>query len=186
MNAIQKQTCKQRGTSLIELMIAILVLGVGLLGSAALTAVSINSNTRSKNESVSTAVAKAVLSDISSIPISSSAIPTITDCAGKSSTVKIAGSSTGSGATLTSDGDIDFTQSFSSVPSGYAMKYTACNLVNGTQAVYDVRWNIATTPSKKEELVVVGAQFYGSNSSADPQLFAPAVDLRTVVGNQGN
>jgi prepilin-type N-terminal cleavage/methylation domain-containing protein len=180
---VMKKIRKQKGTSLIELMLAMLVLGVGLVGSAAMTAVSIKSNSRSKNDSMSTAVAKMVIGQISAVPIGGAAV-NITDCAGNTTAVTTTGTTSGAGASLTSSGIVDYTQSFSGVPTGYAMKYTACNTVNGTKAVYDVRWNITSIGSPaKEELVVVGARFLGTSSNA--QLFAPAVDLRTVVGNQG-
>jgi prepilin-type N-terminal cleavage/methylation domain-containing protein len=181
MNATGKIR-KQRGTSLIELMIAMLVLGVGLLASAAMTAVSIKSNSRSHYDSMSTAVAKMVIGSISSVPIGGAAV-SITDCANNTASISTTGSTSGAGASLTTSGKIDYTQGFSGVTTGYAMKYTACNTVNGTKAVYDVRWNITTAPSNKEELVVVGARFIGT--STDAQFFAPAVNLRTVVGNQG-
>lgn len=174
---------KQQGTSLIELMIAMLVLGVGLLASAAMTAVSMKSNFRSKSDSTSTAIAQAVIGQISSIPLGGGTTSvSITDCAGNTTTVNTTGATTGSGATLTTAGIIDYTQSFGGVPAGYAMKYTSCNLVNGQQAVYDVRWNI-TSIGSSEELVVVGARFLGTGT--DARMFAPAVNLRTVVGNQG-
>lgn len=183
MNAPKKRG-KQRGLSLIEMMIAMLVLGVGLLGSAALVIVAINSNFRSKNDSTSTAVADAVLSQISAIPIGTTTA-TVTDCANNSSSVNTTGSTSGSGATLTSAGVIDYTQTYSNVPAGYAMKYTACDATNGTNAVYDVRWNItATSTSKTEELVVVGARFLNTNTKVG-QIYAPAVSLRTIVGNTG-
>lgn len=184
MNASKKRN-KQRGLSLIELMIAMVVLGIGLLGSAALVLVSINSNFRSRNDSASTAAAEAVLSEVASIPIGSTT-GSVTDCAGNTSSINTTGSTSGTGATLTSGGLIDFTQAYTNVPSGYAMKYTTCDATNGTKAVYDLRWNIATTASSKEELVVVGARYINTNTSVkNAQVYASAVNLRTVVGNQG-
>lgn len=174
---------KQQGTSLIELMLAMLVLGVGLLGSAAMVGVSIKSDTRSHYDSMSTAVAKMVIGQISAVPIGGGPA-SITDCANNTFSITTTGTSTGAGANLTSSGIVDYSQSFSGVPAGYGMQYTACNLVNGINAVYDVRWNITSIgASSKEDLVVVGARFVGTSSNA--QLFAPAVNLRTVVGNQG-
>lgn len=177
---------RQRGTSLIELMIAMLVLGVGLLGSAAMTAVSIKTNMRSKNDSTSTAIAQAVLGEISSVPLGGGTTNvTMTDCAGNASVVNTTGTLAGVGATLTANGTIDYTQAIGGVPAGYRMQYTACNLVNGQRAVYDVRWNITTAPNSKEELVVVGARFIGTATNGNALAIAPAVNLRTVVGNQG-
>lgn len=176
---------RQGGTSLIELMIAMLVLGVGLLSSAAMTAVAINTNIRSKNDSSSTAVAQAVIAQISAIPLGTTT-PIIIDNCGSSTTINTTGSTAGAGATLTSNGTIDFTQSFGAVATGYAMKYTTCDAVNGIKATYDVRWNITwTSSSGKEELLVVGARSMGESTTGRGYFYGPAVNLRTVVGNQG-
>lgn len=176
---------RQQGTSLIELMIAMLVLGVGLLGSAAMTAVSINTNVRSKNDSSSTAVAQAVISQISAIPIGT-LTPTIIDNCGTSRSVNTTGSTAGLGATLTSNGTIDYTQTYSAVTTGYKMQYTTCNSVTGVKSTYDVRWNITWTSSTgREELLVVGARSMGALTTGRGYFYGPAVNLRTVVGNQG-
>ena len=123
-----------------------------------------------------------VVGQISAVPIGGGPV-NIKDCANNIHSITTTGTTAGAGANLTSSGIVDYSQSFSGVPAGYAMQFTACNLVNGTQAVYDVRWNITSIGASKEELVVVGARFVGTSSNA--QLFAPAVNLRTVVGNQG-
>jgi Tfp pilus assembly protein PilV len=181
-----KNTCRERGTTLIEMMIALLVLVVGLLGPIALVSIAVSSNARSKRDSTSAALAEMVIGQISTIPVGGAVTAvTITDCAGNSTTVDVSGTTSGSGANLTTSGNIDFTQSFSSVPSGYAVKYTVCGATSGTQFVYDVRWNVTLLPSGKEELVVVGAQPAGS-ASADAWLNALPVSLRTVVGNDGS
>ena len=64
MRTGHKRICNQKGTSLIELMIAMLVLTVGLIGSVALMAVSINSNSRSKTDSTSAAAAEMVIGNL--------------------------------------------------------------------------------------------------------------------------
>lgn len=175
-----------KGSSLIEMMIAIIVLTVGLIGSMAVASVSINGNTRDRRDSTSTAVAEMVAGQISAIPINGGVSSvTITDCAGNSSTVNTSGTTTGAGANLTSAGVVDYTQSFSSVTSGYAMRYTICGVSSGVRTTYDVRWNITTLASSKEEYVVVGAQFANA-SSRNGQVYTPAVNIRTVVGNDGN
>jgi Tfp pilus assembly protein PilV len=186
MRTACKSKGKQRGTSLIEMMIAILVLTVDLIGTIALASVALNSDTRSKRDSTSSAMAEMVAGQISAIPVGGSLNSvTVTDCAGNSLTVNTSGTTAGAGATLTTSGTVDFTQSFSSVTAGYSMKYTVCGVSNGLQTVYDVRWNVKTLPSGKAEYVVVGAQFSGSNSKV-AQLTALPVNVRTVVGNDGN
>lgn len=180
-----KLDSKQRGTSLIEILVAMVVLTVGLVGSIALVATAIGSNARSRTDSTSASIAHMFLGQISALPIGGPS-PTVTDCTGTTSTINTVGSSAGNGANLASNGTIDFTQDVSTVAGGYAVSYTVCNASTGAQTLYDVRWNITTTPSGKEELVVVGAQLAGGSSSANARLYAPPVNVRTVVGNQGN
>ncbi len=81
-----------------------------------------------------------------------------------------------------SNGSIDFTQSFSSVTSSYAMKYTACAASMGIQAVYDVRWNVTTTPWDKAEVVMVGARAGTSTSAnSNPLLYADHEDSNEAL-----
>ncbi len=177
---------KERGTSLIEMLIALLVLTVGLVGSMAVVGVAIGSDARSKKDTTSTTLAEMVIGQISSVPVGGGvASVTVTDCAGNSLTVNTTGTTSGSGATVsTSTGKIDFSQSYSSVTSGYAMKYTVCGISSGIQSTYDVRWNITLLPSGKEEYVVVGAE--ALDTSGNGQVFATPVTIRTIVGNDGN
>jgi Tfp pilus assembly protein PilV len=184
MGALRKFVRREEGTTLVEVMIAMFILSVGLVGSMNLILVAISSNARSRRDSTSTALAEMIVDQISAIPVGASTTTvTITDCASNSIAVNTAGSSGGTGANL-SGGNIDFTQSFSSIASGYAMKYTVCGASSGTQAVYDVRWNVQLVPSGKATLVAVGARL--SNSGSSGQMYAPSFNVRTVVGNSGN
>lgn len=179
-----KATRRERGTSLIELMLALLVLAIGLIGSVPLICVAISNNYRSRSDSTSAALAEMIVDQIAAIPVGSSTTTvTIKDCANNSITVNSAGSSTGTGANL-SGGNVDYTQSFASVPSGYAIEYTVCGVSNGTQSVYDVRWNVTTVPSGDADFVVVGARPLGAGNN--PLVFAQPVNVHTVVGNSGN
>jgi Tfp pilus assembly protein PilV len=181
---------REQGTSLIEMMLAMLVLTIGLVGSMAVVSLAIGSNSRSKKDSTSAAVAEMVVSQIAGVcpngPCSAgNTSVTLTDCGGNTWTIDTTGTTAGAGANLTSSGNIDFTQSYSSVTTNYAMKYTVCGVSNGTQTEYDVRWNVKLLPSGKEQFVVVGAQFLNSNSTSNARAFAPAVNVRTVIGNDG-
>jgi Tfp pilus assembly protein PilV len=168
------------------MMIAMLVLTVGLIGSMALVSVSIGSNARSKKGSTSVALAEMIIGQISSIPVARGVTSvTITDCAGNNITVNTSGTAGGEGANLTTSGNIDFTQTFSSVTAGYGMRYVVCGVSNGMQSTYDVRWNVKLLPLHKQEFVTVGAQSIGS-STANPLASALPVSLRTVVGDDGN
>jgi hypothetical protein len=173
---------RQSGTSLIELMIASLVLTVGVLGTAVLIPIAIGTNSRNRQQSNSTVIAQMTTEKISSASAGGAAALTITDCAGTANTINITGSTTGTGATLLSSGSIDFsqTQGSSGAPVGYYMNYTACGTLD-RQSTYDVRWNVQT-PSSYVKLVTVSAKMQGSGSN--PVLFSLPVTIRTMVGGQ--
>src|SRR6201984_1421333 len=97
---------KQRGMTLIELMIAMVVLLVGVVGSMALIAYAMGGNGRSKQQSNATVIAQMITEKISSQRASLSNNLTVVDCVGNSNTVN---TGAGGGA-LTSSGAVDFTQ----------------------------------------------------------------------------
>jgi competence protein ComGC len=185
MRSLREFGREEGGTSLIEMMIAVLVLAIGLIGASNLAVLAIRTNTMSRRDSTSAALAEMVIGQISAVPVGGGVTSvTITDCAAHSVTVNTSGTSAGSGANLNTGGTIDFTQTFASVTAGYAMKYTVCGVSNGAQFVYDMRWNIQLSASGNTEFVVVGVQ-PASSSSGTFQQYAPAVNVRTVVGNDG-
>lgn len=185
-----KSDSTERGASLIEMMIALVVLAVGLIGSMVIVTVAIGGNYRARNDSTSAALAEMVAQRISAVPVCKSncgaaTSVSVTDCAGNVHTVDVAGTSAGAGADLTATGKIDYTQNAGAVPAGYQMQYTVCGVKTGTQANYDLRWNIKLLPSGDEEYIVVAAQSSNSNQN-NATVSAPAVNIRTVVGNDGN
>jgi prepilin-type N-terminal cleavage/methylation domain-containing protein len=173
---------RERGMSLIELMIAIIVLMVGILGCAAAIPFAIGTNYKSRQQSNSTAIAQLITEKIMSVPAGTSPTLTIFDCSGGAgNAVNTAGSAAGTGANLqgstqANPGDIDFSQG-TGIPAGYSMSYTTCG-TNGQQAVYDVRWNIKS-PSPDVKQIVVGAKLQGGISG---RVFALPVSIRALVG----
>src|ERR1700704_6935583 len=159
----------QRGMSLIELMVASLVLMVGVVGCAALIPLAIGTNSRNRQQSNSTVIAQMTMEKILSQPASSSAGLTITDCAGTANAISVTGSAGGSGATVLATGSIDFTaaQGSGGAPVGYYMDYVTCGTA-GRQSRYDVRWNIQT-PSNFIKLITVSAKLKGTGTN--PILF---------------
>src|SRR3984893_10746672 len=183
MNALQKLKKRERGMSLIELMIAMVVLMVGVLAVMSLIAVAIGSNARNRRDSTGTMLAEMVLDQISAIPVGASpSTVRISDCATNSYTIESAGSPSGAGANL-SGSNIDFTQGAATITANYSMMYTVCGPSNDTRAVYDVRWNVQTITANSN-FVTVAARL--RNSGTDPRLFAIPDTLRTVVRNTGN
>jgi len=174
-----KVRSSQRGMSLIELMIASVVLIVGVLGCAALIPMAIGTNSKNRQQSNSTVIAQMTMEKITSLPVNT-ASGTITDCASTAHTINTTGSAGGAGATVLSSGVIDFTQTpgGAGAPAGYYMLYETCGTA-GRQATYDVRWNIQT-PSSYVKLVTVSAQLKGSGTNH--MLFSFPVTIRSMVG----
>jgi len=175
----------QRGMTLIELMIALTVLTVGLAALMALITTAIATNNRNKLDTGGTFAAQAILETIAAQPGGTTV--NMKDCAGNAISVSTAGSaSPGSGATVASNGSIDFTnQAQSSVPAGYSTNYVGCGPA-GRQVTYDVRWNvrtIATGTGYTESLITVGAAqtaLAKNASQAGGARFALPVTLRTI------
>src|SRR5579862_5470045 len=163
----------QRGMTLIELMIAMVVLLVGVVGSMALIAYAMGGNGRSKQQSNATVIAQMLTEKISSQRAILSNNLTVYDCTGNANTVFTAAG----GGALTSAGGVDFTQA---AVTGYQMYYTDCG-TSGRQMVYDVRWTI-TQPTTNTKLVIVSAQMKNAASTKNPSMYSPAVTVRTVVG----
>lgn len=169
---------KQDGLTIIELMIAMVVLAVGILASMSLVIMAINGDFRSKQQSNSTALAEMVTEKVMSIPAYSSPTLTLTDCTNTNYSVSTTGSSTGAGAALTSSGDVDYTQA---TVANYNMPYTDCATL-GRKATYDVRWNIKTL-SPYAKLLTVSARLTTVTSEATGgAVFGPVVTIRTIVG----
>jgi Tfp pilus assembly protein PilV len=162
----------QGGLTIIELMIAMFVLAVGILGSMSLVIMAINGDFRSKQESNSTALAQMVTEKIMSIPAWNNSPLTITDCIPTDHSVSTTGSSTlaGAGAALTSSGDVDYT-------------YTDCGTQN-REMTYDVRWNIKTIANNSYiKVLTVSARLNTvRNGATSGSVFGPVVTIKTIVG----
>jgi Tfp pilus assembly protein PilW len=166
----------QGGTSLVELMIACLVLIVGVAGCAALIPLAIGTNFRNRQQSNSTVIAQMVMEKVLSVPAGTNPVLAITDCTNTANNVNTAGSAgAGSGAPLLASGDVNFNVA---APPGYGMLYTTCGTA-GRQFVYDVRWNIQT-PSTYVKLITVSAKLRGAGN--DLKYFSFPVTIRSMAG----
>ena len=165
---------QQGGMSLIELMIAMVVLSVGILGSLGLIIRAVGGDSWSRQLSSSTVLAQTVTERIMAIPAQTNTTVTITDCAGN-----VANVATGpGGSTLNSSGEVDYSQA--SV-TNYQMSYTDCD-TNGRQSVYDVRWNVAAiaNTSGYAKILTVSSQL--KNAGKNRMVFAPEATVRTIIG----
>ncbi len=169
-----KRSGLQGGTTLIELMIAMLVLAVGIVGAMALIIRAVGGDSWSKQLSNSTVLAQTVTERIMAIPAASNTMVTITDCANNVANVNTAPG----GPAVTSTGDLDF----SVAPvTNYRMLYTDCD-TNGRQAIYDVRWNVTAIAGSNGwvKTLTVSAQLKSAGKNA--MVFAPVATVRTIVG----
>ncbi len=172
----RRQSRNESGITMIELMIAGMVMVVGFLGMMILITTAIATNNRNKMDTNATLVAQMVLEEIRS-DVQTGATPTLTDCGGTTWNIGIGSTTIGAstGAPLTG-ATVDFTQS---TVSNYYMNYMVCT-ANGGQATYDVRWNVNRLTTGVW-LVTVGSRPKGASS--DLKYFALPVTLRSVVGS---
>jgi Tfp pilus assembly protein PilV len=176
---MKNKKSKQRGSSLIELMIACLVLIVGVAGTVSLIPIAIGANSRNRQQSNSTVIAQMVMEKIMSVPAGNSTILTISDCVPNTYNINTTGATgTGTGATLLASGDASFNVA---APAGYSMLYTACG-PTGAQSTYDVRWNIQTPPNSTfVKLITVSAKLKGTGT--DIKYLTLPVTIRSMSGN---
>lgn len=168
----RKAAGNEGGMSLVELMIAMVVLLVGLVGSMALVATSMGNNGRSRQQGNATIVAQLITEKISSVKATTSPLLAVTDCAGNNFNLS---TTAPGGSPLTAQGDVDFTQA---AVAGYQVLYTDCG-TGGRQFTYDVRWNIQQ-PTANVKLLVVSAK--KQNVSSDLRYFSLPVTIRTLIG----
>jgi Tfp pilus assembly protein PilV len=169
----------EEGLTLIEVMIAGMILVIGMLGFAALMATAIAANARSRTDSTATMLSQTVMEQIAASLIGKGgAAPQVKDCTNTLYPIEI---STG-GATLDSNEAVDWTQT--SVPAGYQMMYQICASTTNTNAnaqetTYDVRWNVSQVANTNTFLIVAGAR--PKNYVSNLRYFALPVGLKMYV-----
>ena len=180
---LRKTGAAQSGMSLIELMIAMLVLVVGMLALMLLVIASVSSNNRNKLDTTGTMLAQTVIDGIAAAGIGGAQF-TMKDCNSTSLNIATAGSSAGLGAMVdATTGNINWGgQSFSGVPTNYAMRYVSCGATAGEQSTYEVRWNVRTLTAYTRLITVSARQIAMSDNVARPRFFAPPITLRTIAG----
>ncbi len=183
---------KQAGMSLIELMIAMIVLVVGMMAIMVMISTAIASNNRNKLDTTATALSQMVAETVASQSIVIGTPITVRDCNPAAAggpqvwTINTAGAlAPGAGANLDASGNIDFVQTYAAVPANYKMRFVTCGS-GGRQATYDVRWNVRTIGAFSK-MVTVSARLSrvtAAGGAPGDQLtyFAPPVTLRTITG----
>jgi type IV pilus modification protein PilV len=179
----------ERGFSLIELLIAMFVLTVGMLGGAAVIAVAIASNANAKFDTGAVSLAQSAMDRIIVISQSAPGNTNMTDCNG---TVHAMSTAIGGAPTTTISGLANGTQvidfSKATVP-GYQMNYTMCAAGGagntGIPQVFDVRWNVSQGPTQTTQLVLVAAKSVNEsgNGVTQTKYFSVPITLRAIRGN---
>lgn len=170
------------GFSLVEILIAMVILSVGLLAiigmivSASLTA------NRNKVDSTASMLADTVLEQLSAKDVTSAGTFTLKDCAGLDHTIGNApgAAPAGAGAPLNANNNIDFT---AGAVANYQMDWVTCGGA-GVRNTFDIRWNVMNMNAgmpllagNYSRLVTVSAR-----KKVAAGIYNPAVTLRTVAG----
>jgi type II secretory pathway pseudopilin PulG len=171
--------------TLIELMISMLVLSIGLGAVTVMLTGAMASDNKNSRDMTATLLAQMVMEQISAQHVYITTPITIPDCAGTNWNIATAPGAvgTGSGATLKSDGTIDFTQSYSTLfANGYAMQYVDCSSAGGSQTTYEVRWNVMNVSTNTStRMITVAARVMPSNANQmGGRMFAFPVTLRGI------
>jgi prepilin-type N-terminal cleavage/methylation domain-containing protein len=168
------------GFSLIELMIAMAVLAVGLLGGIVVIAVATTNNGRSKLHTTAATMAESTMEKIVAIPqkaVGNAAQTRMTDCLGNAFTVETAPG----GSPLIESGAFSGSVDYSQAPlPNYSMRYVMCS--TGIGVTYDVRWRIDPGPTPSTQLVTVSAKPSIGNGAAAAQFTLPYT-LHQLRGN---
>ena len=179
----------ESGMTMLELMIAMVVLAIGMTGAMGMILAGIQSDSRNKNDTAAVVLDQMILEQFGAYQLYPQAgqYITINDCSTVLATqqhragVGAGAAPVGNGATLANNGDIDWTQpppAFATGgATGYAMNYQTCN-----GDTYEVRWNVMfVDPSTRTAQLTVSSRQISSAGNRVPMLFAVPTTLRTVI-----
>ena len=167
----KKSLRKQRGFTLIEMMIAVVMILVGLVAVAQLVSASMFLNSANRDDSTSVVLAQNELNQFVNQPLSAF---TYTDNLGNVCTLGSAGTLNAFvGSPITSGGNqqvIDYSQA---AVNGYSFNWIDPNDPSGAR--YDVRWAVYTFNGVSGKRFIIGVRKTGGNRP-----FWPVI-LDTVV-----
>jgi prepilin-type N-terminal cleavage/methylation domain-containing protein len=174
---------RQEGMTLVELLIAMLVLAVGLSGVMTMVVAALASNGRNRTDTTATLISQMVIEQMANIPANQAAAAfNITDCAGNVFAVNLAQGGAAlrgaNNAPFWVASDIDFTAA--SPGAGYSMLYVSCGINAGQAVIYDVRWNITSTNGGTTKTVTVATRAAGTTTNL--RYFSIPVQLKTILG----
>jgi len=202
---LRRQTrLRQSGMTLIELMIAMAVMSIGMLGSVGMILAGMQSNARNKNDSTAVVLDQEILEMFATLNnYPKTGTVTIDDCgltagAANSHLASLVegAAPAGNGATIytaataplpANVGDINWTAAApafaTSAVAGYAMNYVACN-----GDTFEVRWNVMqVNPNaagvSRISLLTVSSRQTSAKGSDSGMLFSQPTTLKTLIEN---
>lgn len=197
----QPSAHRQSGMSLMELMVALLLLALGMAATLPLFTMALLGNNRSKIDTQAVLISQVVLEETAdaaktngtgatagSVTVMDCRGNQIVDAGGAPVTIYAYGctNAAGCGCPLKSGtSDIDWTASQSSCAGSYAY-YSSCGDTPESRAVYEVRWNIKPVNGLSDsEIVSVSSRLKGSEAGSNNfrlTEFTIPVTLHTLYG----
>ncbi|HST77789.1 MAG TPA: prepilin-type N-terminal cleavage/methylation domain-containing protein, partial [Verrucomicrobiae bacterium] len=142
---------RQAGFSLLELMIAICVLAIGILGGMGVICAATASNGGSKMNTAAATLAESTMERIMAVPpnaTGAAAVTNVSDCSGNAFQMNTAAL-----GSLLSGGPfpgIDYTQP---PTAKYSMMYVTCS-----GFTFDVRWRVDNGPTPSTQMITVSVK----------------------------
>jgi len=188
---------RQCGMTLLELMIAMSVLAVGMLGASGMILAGVQANSRNKTDTAAVVLDQQILEQFATLNnFPKTGTVTIADCGlsgggADSHLAALTATTAGAGATVytaataplpSQVGDIDWTQASpvlaTSATSGYAMQYRTCN-----GDLYEVRWNVKLVNGGNSNLslLTVSSRQLAAANTRTAILFSNPTTLRTMI-----
>ncbi len=185
-----RKQARQRGMSMIELLIAMAVLAIGMGAMITVFAAAISGNARAKTDTSATMLAQTVLDRIAAQPANAAANITLQDCNPAGPQNWTIATAPGGAAIIPpnavppagfNNGDIDWiNQNFAAVPVNYKMTFMACGN-NGRAMPFDVRWNVQAIAANAR-LITVSARPLNADGANGIVVYALPVTLRGIGG----
>lgn len=178
------------GATLIELMVAMLILAAGLGALTTLFVGSMLTDNRNSKDTTATLLAQKIIEELTAQNVNATVIVALTDCQGNNWNVPATQGAPfpGQGAAVVNNqaslfyGGIDFNQALGAVPQGFSMQYVDCD-PNGQRTTYDVRWNVMTMTTNNTRLITASARRLGTNNSQGGLIYSNPVTLRAIGGS---